>query len=126
MHILAIAALAAALSAPAAGPPTRLRIVFAAEIRNVPSSFAIDLRCGPAGGTAPDPETACRRLAGRPDLLVAPRRRARCGRPPTEWAVTITGVHRARRVRAVFSRCNRKAVQEWMSLLDFAPPRPGV
>jgi hypothetical protein len=110
---------------PPPGGSGGLVVVFSAEIRAVPSSFAVDLACDPPGGDVLDPVKACRALERQPALLV-PVPAAPCDSPPTEWSVEITGLLHGARVDAAFDSCHRAEVERWMAVVDFDIPEPGI
>ena len=63
--VVAVGALLAASSVHAAGAPrTVLAIAFYPKGMSEPEVVHYSLRCGPAGGTVPDPKLACQALLG--------------------------------------------------------------
>ncbi len=112
---------------PTEPPSAGLVVVFGADIRGTPSTFATELDCAIPDGDVPDPAASCRDLAGQPDLLVSPEPGGTlCDRPPTEWGVEVTGVYQGRRVDARFDRCHPAEVARWMRVMRFEIPVPGV
>jgi hypothetical protein len=82
------------------------------------------LTCDPAGGTHPDPVTACRALdAHGASALPAVRRDVACtqvyGGPQR---ATITGIWQGRPIRSTFSRINGCEISRWDRLRGLLPP----
>lgn len=111
---------------PTEPPSAGLVVVFGADIRGTPSTFATELDCAIPDGDVPDPAASCRDLESRPDLLVPPPSEASCDRQPTEWEVEVSGVYRGRPVDVHFDRCHPAEVAGWMQVVRFEIPVPGV
>ena len=82
------------------------------------------LTCEPAGGTHPDPGTACRVLQAHGAAALPPvRRDVACtqiyGGPQR---ATITGTWQGKRVRSSFSRVNGCEISRWNLLRGLLPP----
>ena len=88
-------------------PSTELKIAFWPQGRSAESGETWTLTCDPPGGTHPDPEDACRRLAAIDDPFARPPADEICteqyGGP--EQAM-ITGTYRGEPVSYALSRTN--------------------
>jgi subtilisin inhibitor-like len=75
------------------------------------------LRCGPAGGTLPQPTAACRKLAALSDPFAPLPADAICsqiyGGPQV---ARVTGTYRGKRVSTAFNRRNGCEIARWKRL----------
>lgn len=97
--------------------PGDLQVVFS-DLRHGPIRYR--LRCGPSGGTVPDPARACAAIAADPALLYSfpgPEHSCPAGGP----AVTLTGTWNGKPLRSSFSVCTGGQEQQagrWAALLQ--------
>lgn len=110
-------------STPGPGVATELTVV-ATDDAGVTSTW--QLTCEPAGGTHPDPTTACRVLAdfGAQALPPVPKDRACTQVFGGSETATVTGTWRGTVVQSSFSRTNGCEIARWTMLTGLLP-KPG-
>jgi hypothetical protein len=128
---IVLAALAAACGSDdgsAAAPPTgRLTITVWPQGMEGSSARRWTLRCGPAGGTHPNPARACARLAS----ISAPFRPVPADAICTQvyggpQEALVTGTYRGRRVNARFNRVNGCEIARWNRVAVLFPIAAGA
>jgi subtilisin inhibitor-like len=99
-------------------PAVEVTITFWPEGKDGPSRQAT-LTCDPAGGTHPDPETACAALAANPAALEPVPPDSACtmifGGPEE---ATVIGVVNGANIEAGFARSNGCELARWDSLTE--------
>lgn len=129
---LALAAIAAACgsddgSAAATAPGGRLTITVWPQGQSAGGARRWTLECGPAGGTHPQAQKACARLAATPNPFRPVPRDVMCtevyGGP--EEAL-VTGTYRGARVNARFNRVNGCEIARWNRIAVLFPISAGA
>lgn len=123
LAVLAACAGPDTVSAPPPSPPaaTSLVIEVVADQGAAPTRWT--LTCEPAGGTHPDPETACRALADAAEPFAPVPADALCtqqyGGPQT---ATVRGTYRGQPVDLALSRVDGCRISQWDRLAALLEP----
>jgi Subtilisin inhibitor-like len=124
--VVAAVGCASGSTATTADTSTSLKVTVWAEGREAGDPLRWTLRCSPAGGTVPQPATACRKLAAMPNPFAPPRKDVVCtdqyGGP--QQAV-VAGMYRGGRIWIQLAARNGCEISRWNRLAFLVPGGPG-